>query len=827
MAGLACALASSSPAVAKSVGDSLTIGEKRDLAAEGRLVIELLQNLQYSDRQFHEIDGAEIVTRDLKALDPEFLILTKDDVGFLHQRFDHSIKAVYLLKGNLQPAFEIFDYFSGRMQRRLAWVDERLKAGLAMEAPGTFTQPTAPAASATELDRRWILRLQYAVGTEILDGREAAEAHEHVGEKYRQWGREFASMDALAVRELFFDGLIGLFDPHSGYFSPEHAREFQILMQGSVGGVGLGVRMDEGRCMVQDVTPGGPAELSGAFQVGDELVALSDDGKTWRDITHEPLQKIVASLRGPAGTNLGIAVRTANAGRREVNLVRAQVVLAGDRARGAVVQVPGTGGAKTRVGWIDLPDFYASEPASGGASATRDVRELIDQMKARGVTALVIDLRKNPGGAMSEAVALSGLFLPSGTVAILRGLDGKPVEQKIEPAPVEFAGPLMVLTSGSSASASEMFAGAMSFHHRAVVVGEASTFGKGTAQDYIDLNKLPTHAAGAKLEWGTLRVTRGRFYFPDGRSPQRRGSPSDIVLPLAGEPDREHEADLPHALPEETVSVPDAPPVQANVARVDRGLLQHLRDNVASRASTLPEYGFIHRYETIYADAARKEAGFNVPLTQRRNEAKEREARMTALVRDVRAWAATAAYPTEAIEITAVKTALDEHAKQVRGHLPPGADLKGGWLQSGTFYRENASGALEEVSWSRLSFSRYLGDAADLAATFAKASGTATTPAAMESTLRALGRLEEPSDHSVDDCFVKSTALQTESDRLAVKHGIDAVFQRLIDLDPGLIEPSQRLDVARREALRLAADWAGLMAPMAKLPDATGEPKKL
>lgn len=806
------------PARMLPVGETLTTSEKRELRAEARLVIELLQNLQYADRQFHELEGSEIVTRYLDALDPDDLILTRRDTEFLHRRFDRTIKAVYLLKGDLEPAYEMYDFFAERARRRLAWIDTRLDQKIDLTTAGTLAVAKEPAADDAEADQRWEARLKDELIAEMLDGRDQPAAVAQVKKLYRKWGHEIAALDALAVRQHFFDGLINLFDPHSGYFSSEQARDFQIMMQGAVVGVGLGVRLDDGKCLIDEVTPGGPADLAGVFEEGDEILALSDDGKTWRDVAGLPLRKIVADLRGEPKTKLSVAFRSSGGPRREAALTRAEVVLAGDRARGGISEVPGEDGRVRRIGWILLPDFYAAEPGKDGASATRDVRELIDKMKKPGIDALVLDLRGNPGGAMTEAVGLSGLFLPSGVVTIMRGLDGQTTEQKIEPAPITYGGPLVVLTSARSASASEMFSGAMRCYRRAVVVGAAATFGKGTAQDFIDLNKLPVRPASALTDWGMLRVTRAKFYFPDGHSPQRDGVPSDIVLSLPAEGTAEHEADLPHALANDTIETHFAGAPAGDFARLDDALLKSLREQSEHRAQTWPEFALERRRrEFNAARTAAKER--SVQLEQRQKERAEQDAKAQAVRQEMRELVAKDSYRTERLRIAAVQAARDSHEKSVRAHLPAGVKPADGWLQGGYFRMEDADGKLRELSLASVDFRRYHADAAELAKAFASASGAPATREAMETALQQLNLLEERTDEAVLACLAKVGDGTAKLDPAATRRGGEAVLRRLIEIDPGLVDPQKRLDVVKREGLRIAADWAARMAPAAPKPE--------
>lgn len=359
------------------------------------------------------------------------------------------------------------------------------------------------------------------------------------------------------MRERFFDAIIRSYDPHSGYFSADSSREFALEMEKAVVGLGLNLRKENGHCVVAAVHSGGSADLNSAIAPGDHIEALAEGDAPWIETDHLRLREIVKLMRGTAGAKLRVAYRPGGtASRIETTLERTRIILGDDRAQGAVSEVPGTEGKKRRIGWIDLPSFYTAGENSSLTSGARDVRELLGQMATAPLDGLVLDLRDNPGGALTEAVALSEIFLPQGLVMLSRGMDAKLKEHSMQPSEPLFKGPLVVLVSPHSASASEVFAGAMRHHKRAVIVGPGPTFGKGTVQAYIELSK---NFGSDADDWGTLRVTTERFYQPGGQAVQRAGITPDIFFPntpIKGSFQRE--ADLPGALPEESVPAPPA-----------------------------------------------------------------------------------------------------------------------------------------------------------------------------------------------------------------------------------------------------------------------------
>lgn len=793
-----------------AVAAALTTAERRDEEREARLVVEMLQNLQYADRQLVDIDAREIIDQFVRRFDPDAVVLRRDEIEFLHRRYDRQLKSVYLRKGDLQPAYEIFDDFVERARRRLEWIKTRLSAGLDLTVAETMPvvrdEAAEPAPDAATADRRWELRLKAIVIASMLEGRGQEAAQRKTAEAFARWGRQLEAMDAPAVREVFLDVFAGLFDPHSGYSSAENAEEFATAMRGLVGGAGLAVRLDEGRCLVDRVLPGGPAEEEGSLTAGDELIAAAAGDGDWVELAGKRLPAVLARLRGPVDSTLRLAWRRgdASAPRAELTLKRRNVVLIEDRARGAVVQVVQRDGSRHPVGWIDLPAFYASGEGEVVSSASRDVRELLEQMAARGIEGVVVDLRRNPGGAMTEAIRFAGLFAPGRTVLVTRGIEGKPEEMKSDAGPPAYAGPLVLLVSRASASASEIVAGTLRGDGRALIVGAPATFGKGTSQNYLDLNRSPARVAGAGQAWGTLRLTAQRFYFPDGSSPQLVGAAADIVLPMPDQAGLKAERDLPHALAAESIGRPALVPLAPNVARIEPTLLDALRARAQERAATLREFALDRRREEVRR-AAQAKTETSVELAARRAEFAADMAVRDAWLADCRAVAAEAAWAWSPVETKAVGEAIARHERCARRWQADGA----GWLHGGVYFAEDENGRLRQAELAAIEFRMFEPQAPTLAAAFAKAAGREFGTEAIGAALRRMQMLDVRTDRAVEEAF--AAGLPTGSlEPERVRRGVAAVLGEMVRIEPSLLQPERALDVAARESLRLAADWAAL-----------------
>lgn len=786
--------------------------EKRQLEREARLVVDLMQNYHESGRLFRELDNHEILTRFMAELDPDQCFFTKDDGDFVQMRFGRSLKSVYLLKGDLQPAFEIFDLFSQRVKARTDWIENRIPRGFVFDTADALsleTEPTAPA-NAAAADDRWERKLKDEVLSEIIRGRTEADAFAAVAKRYAKLRRHIDTLDSLAIRERFFDGLLQAFDPHSGYFSADSTREFNLEMTGAVAGAGLELKKENGLCLVSLVQPGGPADLTTDLRPGDIVEAVAEGDAALTDVKGKRLREIVTLVRGKAGTKLRLACRHPDENQRfECQLERALVVNIEERARGAICQVPSATGKIHRIGWIDLPAFYAAHDDSTDSSATRDVSELLEQMRKTGIDGLVLDLRNNGGGALTEALALSGLFIPKGLVMLTRGLDGKVNEHYATESPNLYPGPFVVLTSARSASASEIFSGAMKFHHRALIVGSPATFGKGSVQNYIELAKTTRGSAEDQNSWGTLRLTSERFYQPDGKAVQRNGILADVVLPQEKTSSHEREETLPHALPAESIPAPAAAVPAAGLhSSVTPQLCDSFSQGTEENIKSMPEW-LLWKNEQQLIDKVTEAKSRSLQLGLRQAEELEIDKQLAALRAQRRKLSSEAGFPTEPFEIAAVQTALDAHrARNASLKTSDGASILN-HLEKGAFFFKTDKGFYRRLWLGQFDYVRFLGDTATLAEAFTAGSGLPMTSEKMRQALQSTAALEEYTESHVLDCFSKDTAQKTDPN--TIRKGVEAILLRMTEIDGDLRRYRPALDVQLREGLRIAGGWADLL----------------
>ncbi|HQY06707.1 MAG TPA: S41 family peptidase, partial [Lacunisphaera sp.] len=382
--------------------------------------------------------------------------------------------------------------YEERVQARTTWVFEELKRDYDFTAKETYAPDRSKSefpANAREADELWRRRIKFELLQELLADKTPADAKAKVRKRYERMLKNVGDIEPFDVQEMFLSTFTRMYDPHSAYFSADTLKDFSIQMKLSLIGIGavLGLE-DDGYCVVKEVKPGSPADLSGQIHMNDKIVAVQQPGGETIEVIGMKLRRIVDLIRGTKGSKVILTIlphdAVAAGKTKEVHIVRDVIKLDEARASAAIYDLPGEPGATVPVGVITLNSFYGpSEDSTATAiksTATQDVAELIGKLQDQGIKALVMDLRRNGGGLLSEAVDLTGLFIARGPVVQVRDSLGRlQVDSDTDPA-VSYDGPLAVLTSRFSASASEIFAGALQNYGRAVIIGDSTTHGKGT-----------------------------------------------------------------------------------------------------------------------------------------------------------------------------------------------------------------------------------------------------------------------------------------------------------------------------------------------------------
>ncbi len=450
-------------------------------------------------------------------------------------------------------------------------VSERINAALAgLDAPLDFTlderfaldRSEAPwPATAAEADELWRLRTKEQILRGILRGDTEEKQKEILRKRYKRIETDTLAAAAPDVVETFLGALAKAHDPHSDYFKPATNDDFDIQMSNSLEGIGATLRTDGEYTVVVSLVTGGPAELGGELKAGDRIVAVAQGDGEPVDVIDTRIDRVVKLIRGAKGTEVRLTVIPAEAldpsKTSEIRIVRDQVKLTANDAQSKVIEVPVDKGDPLKLGVITVPSFYQDFAAKRRGdpdykSTTRDVAALLIKLKQQRVDGVILDLRRNGGGSLSEAVDLTGLFIPQGPVVQIGDRKGRS-EPMHDPDPgIAWEGPLVVLTSPLSASASEILAGAVQDYGRGLVVGSAQTHGKGTVQNVVDLDPVLRHFyryPGRDEIAGALKVTTHKFYRVSGASTQLEGVKADVVIPSPWDGLDLLESDLPNPLP--------------------------------------------------------------------------------------------------------------------------------------------------------------------------------------------------------------------------------------------------------------------------------------
>lgn len=522
------------------------------------IVGKVMERYHYRKHQLDDTMSGEILRTYLDTLDPNRnFFLEKDVDGFRKlygNRLDNDLQ-----QARLDAPYDVFRLFRLRVgdtiENALNLVD--LSADFSVDEYYLLDRSEASwPASAAARDELWRKRVKNDFLTLRLAGKADDDIRKTLRNRYEGISRRTRQMDADDVFQTFLNAYATALEPHTGYMLPHNAENFDINMSLSLEGIGAVLSTEDEYTEVQEVVPGGPADLSGKLQAGDRIVGVGQGkGGEVVDVIGWRLQDVVNLIRGPKDSVVILSLLPkrggAGASSIEIQLVRDKIKLEEQAAKSFIIEdLDGMG--DLRIGVLEIPAFYrdfrgASRGNKDFRSTTRDVRKLLAEMKAQEVDGILVDLRDNGGGSLTEATELTGLFIESGPVVQIRDHRGDIDLEKDTDEERVYGGPLAVLVNRNSASASEIFSGAIQDYGRGVIVGEP-TFGKGTVQQLIDLGD---YLNGSK-DIGRLRMTIAQFFRVNGGSTQHRGVVPDIGFPVAGEVDY-GERSMENALPWDSI----------------------------------------------------------------------------------------------------------------------------------------------------------------------------------------------------------------------------------------------------------------------------------
>ena len=617
-------------------GDSLTVNlEPGDAQFRAEaLVTRILTNYHYRKIKLNDSLSSAIFSKYIDDIDYGKLYFLGSDVAQF-EKYRNSFDD-FLIENKLDVPYEIYNLFRKRYQERSAYIQELLSKPEPFnyttdESLNTDRKKAAWAKNTDELNDTW----RKYIKSEALDLKLAGKADTAVVStlraRYKTRDRALARIRTEQVFQMYMNAYAESLDPHTNYLGPVSADRFKQDMSQSLEGIGAMLREEDNYIKIVDVIPGGPAFRGKQLKKEDRIMGVAQgDGSDYVDIVGWFVDDAVKLIKGPKGTIVRLQVLAANAlpntPPREIRIVREKIKLEEQRAKSEIVTVD-HGGKPMKVGVIDIPLFYrdfegAQKHEKEFSSTTRDVQKLMDQLRKDGVEGIVIDLRNNGGGSLTEAVSLTGLFINKGPVVQVKESEGD-VEVQADTDPmIAYDGPLAVMVNRFSASASEIFAAAIQDYKRGVIVGE-QTYGKGTVQTLIELNKwMPKESAPL----GEVKMTVAKFYRVNGSSTQMKGVVPDLELPTPYKADEFGESSQPSAMPWDQI----ASSKYQMTDDISEKLVAQLRDKHNQRMKSDEELKKLAE-DMVAFRKAREDKMVSLQIDKRRKERAEAEKKRAAL----------------------------------------------------------------------------------------------------------------------------------------------------------------------------------------------------
>ena len=572
--GLAAALVAllCVPALGDSSASTAALGQNKLLFPEtrheriGELVSQFIQNSHYNRVAVDDELSSRVLDLYIESLDRNRMYLLATDIEYF-EKYRYELDDIVKSKP-LDPVYEIFEVYQTRLRERLTFALRQLETepDYTTDTDYRFDRAELPwAAGANELNEIWYKRVVNDALNLTIEGEPWEKVQEVLTKRYKGSLRRLNQVNNDDVFERFMNTFAHAVDPHSSYLSPRNSEEYRIAMSLSYVGIGASLQTDEDFVRIVAIILGGPADFDGKLQRDDRITAVAQGSEGgFVDVIGWRLDDVVDLIRGPDDSVVRLQIIPANAApgsqKQEVVLTRGPVKLEEQAAKSEIVKIPREG-REWSIGVIEVPSFYRDIRAlSRGdmsyTSVTKDVKRLIGELEDVGIDGLVIDMRGNGGGHLAEATALSGLFIDNGPIVQLRNsvdINRSPPQRLDDPDPVArvaYAGPLAVLVDRFSASASEIFAGAIQDYARGVIVGQ-QTFGKGTVQSLYSLDQYLHNVEDDSF--GQLTLTIGKYYRVTGESTQHRGVFPDISLPSNIDVSVVGESARDNALPWDTV----------------------------------------------------------------------------------------------------------------------------------------------------------------------------------------------------------------------------------------------------------------------------------
>ncbi|RZA34772.1 MAG: tail-specific protease [Lysobacteraceae bacterium] len=603
--------------------------------------------------------SVKIFDKFFEGLDSEKLYFTQSDVdGFapMRTRMDDAIN-----NENLTVPFAIYNLYLQRFSERMSYARQLLKTrpDFALDEAIELDREKSPwAKNEDEVRELWRKRVKNDWLRLKLAGKEDKAIRETLDKRYENYVNRLRKLNNEDVFQMFMNAYATAIEPHTNYLGPRSADNFDIAMRLSLEGIGAVLQSRDEYTVIREIVPGSPAALSGKLKVGDRIVGVAQGNAAFTDVLGWRIDDVVQLVRGEKNTTVRLDVLPGDAGpdakHVTVTMVRKKISMEEQAAKKSIIEVK-DGAFKRRVGVISLPTFYLDFEARRRGdkdyrSATRDVARILGELKKDKVDNVLIDLRNNGGGSLTEAIELTGLFIDKGPVVQQRDAQGRiEVESDLQPG-LAWDGPIGVLINRGSASASEIFAAAVQDYGRGLVIGEPS-FGKGTVQTLIDLDRF---SPAEKVRYGELKMTIAQFFRINGGTTQLRGVVPDIKLPVLADMDSFGESSYDNALPWVAIK-----PASYQAAGDLKELIGPLQKRHEARIAKDKEFQFLQE-DIAEVLKIRKENSISLNESVRRKERDAQDAR--AKLREARLAGASG--------INTDEPAAGPASKEARGKVP-------------------------------------------------------------------------------------------------------------------------------------------------------------
>ncbi|MFA0964182.1 carboxy terminal-processing peptidase [Roseivirga sp. BDSF3-8] len=615
-------------------GDTTAILQpKQGYEREAILVSQILTRYHYRDTELNDSLSQVILENLLETLDYNKVYFLEEDVREFNDLYASEIDDM-LEDGESDAAYAIFKVFRTRFLDRMDYVYDLLEKDFDFtqeEYYDTDREDIPYASTNDELDEVWRKMVKNQALSLKLSDRTDEELKDNLKQRYERMEKTIRQYNSEDVFQLFLNAFAAALDPHTSYFSPTTSENFKIQMSQSLEGIGASLRMNNDYVEVADVIAGGPAFRSKQINKDDKIIGVGqgEEGEIV-DVIGWRLDDVVKLIRGPKGTTVRLEVLPAEEGANglpfTLTLIRDKVKLE-EQAPSKKLITQNVDGKDYKVAVITIPAFYLDyEAARRGdkdyKSTTRDVRKLLSELDQEQVDALLIDLRFNGGGSLSEAIELTGLFIEDGPVVQVKDSQGKVEVMRDPDDQMVYKGPMGVMINRFSASASEIFAGAIQDYHRGIVLGE-QTYGKGTVQNLLDLDQYMPYSEDTL---GQVKLTIAKFYRVNGSSTQHKGVTPDIEFPSAFSAEEFGESSKPSALPWDQI----AGTRYNTTGHINKDLVASLLKNYENRMDS-DKYLQELKADIKEIKEARKDTKISLNLETRKAEMEEAEKRREAM----------------------------------------------------------------------------------------------------------------------------------------------------------------------------------------------------